>query len=217
MGKKNDIFPGATFGHWTVLHRVTEGPATNVHVRWRCRCSCGKERDLNSDHIRKTKVPCLSCHIAKFSTTHGHCLDRSSSETYLSWAHMKSRCTDKNCKDYPNYGGRGITLCERWLSFENFLEDMGEKPKGYTIERDDVNKGYEKSNCRWIPKSEQSKNTRVTEWVVVGGERMCLADAVRKTGVCRSTVDWYRKRGKTTQDAFCIAQMIRREKTLPEE
>lgn len=129
---------------------------------------------------------------------------------------MKSRCLDKNSKDYPNYGGRGITVCERWREFSAFLEDMGEMPKGYSIERDDVSKGYEKSNCRWIPRIAQNKNKRNTEWVVLNGDRMCLADAIRKTGVCRATVDWYRKRGKTTQEAFCIAQMIRREKCLPE-
>jgi hypothetical protein len=73
---------------------------------------------------------------------------------------MKSRCTNPNNIDYRNYGGRGIVICQRWQTFENFLQDMGPRPPGYSIERIDVNGNYEPSNCKWIPHNEQWKNRR---------------------------------------------------------
>ena len=85
-----------------------------------------------------------------------HGMSRTS--TYKSWSCMKARCFNKNNSDYPNWGGRGISVCEDWLIFENFLRDMGEKPAGYTIERLDVNAGYSKSNCVWADRVTQGRN-----------------------------------------------------------
>lgn len=73
---------------------------------------------------------------------------------------MRQRCLNPANKNYKDYGGRGITVCERWNSFENFLLDMGEKPEGYSIERKDNNGNYEPDNCEWIPRGDQNKNTR---------------------------------------------------------
>jgi hypothetical protein len=81
--------------------------------------------------------------------------------TYQCWSDMKQRCYNKRCRDWPNYGGRGISVCERWLEdFQNFLEDMGPKPEGLTIDRVDVNGNYCKSNCRWLSREEQCRNRR---------------------------------------------------------
>jgi hypothetical protein len=93
---------------------------------------------------------------------HGHIHRKNgkkiSSKTYMVWATMKQRCFNPNNKKYKNYGARGITVCERWLDFNNFLEDMGEKPEGYSIERIDVNANYDPSNCIWMPLNNQSFN-----------------------------------------------------------
>lgn len=93
--------------------------------------------------------------------SHGHSvlgLSHRGSRTYRTWTGMKSRCLNPTSWDYYLYGAKGITVCERWLSFENFLEDMGERPVGRSIDRIDYTKGYEPANCRWATPSEQNKN-----------------------------------------------------------
>lgn len=89
------------------------------------------------------------------------------SATYTTWRSMISRTTNPNVHNYKNYGGRGITVCDRWFDFKNFLKDMGEKPVGLTLERIDNNKGYEPGNCRWATWKEQAANRRPARKVVV--------------------------------------------------
>jgi hypothetical protein len=92
---------------------------------------------------------------------HGHGLRGKKSKEYITWVHMKQRCFNSKHKRYADYGGRGITVCEGWLSFENFISDMGNSPSGkHTLERIDNDGIYEKSNCKWATMSEQSRNTR---------------------------------------------------------
>ncbi len=96
---------------------------------------------------------------------------------------MLSRCRNPNSDGYREYGGRGITVCERWLSFENFLADMGERPPDTTIDRIDNDSGYEPDNCRWATRAQQANNTRRTRILDVGGERLTVPEWSARTGI----------------------------------
>ena len=93
-------------------------------------------------------------------TTHGHCARRRHSPEYSSWSHMLQRCENPKSDFFSYYGGRGITVCERWHVFENFLHDMGKRPDGLTLERINNDGNYEPSNCKWASRSDQIKNRR---------------------------------------------------------
>lgn len=111
--------------------------------------------------------------------------------TYRVWCNMKQRCMNTDNPAYSDYGGRGITVCERWMNFENFLEDMGERPKGLTLDRRDNNAGYCRENCRWASTTVQARNSRRAKAITINGETLCIADWLERVGVDYAT---YKKR-----------------------
>lgn len=96
----------------------------------------------------------------KINLKHGHCSDGKTTSTYNTWTNMLNRCSRPNDVSFKWYGARGITVCKRWRKFENFLADMGERPKGFTLDRLDSDKGYSPKNCRWATQEEQRANQR---------------------------------------------------------
>lgn len=126
---------------------------------------------------------------------HGHAAKGEHSSTYRAWCSMRTRCLNPNRKTYVNYGGRGISVCERWNLFENFLADMGERPEGRTLDRfPDPNGNYEPSNCRWATPQEQANNTRRNKWITHGGITDTQTGWARRVGI---TVGALRSRLKT--------------------
>lgn len=164
MAKLKDL-TGETFGSLSVVSRATN---TNCgQARWLCSCTCGDTRVVRGNELRTGKVTdCGHVGRAKLmerNYKHGHAPRGKFSPTYETWRGMIERCTNPRNKFYHNYGGSGIIVCERWLDFQNFLEDMGERPEGLTIERNDTLGIYEPSNCTWVTRSEQAKN-RKWQW-----------------------------------------------------
>lgn len=164
MKRANDL-TGQRFGRWTVIKY--HGKDIRGRTTWACICDCGEHsvvrRDLLTRGLSKS-CGCLSRELkAKRLLKHGYCVNKQNNgnPTYVSWKSMKQRCYNTNADQYPDYGGRGIRVCDRWrYSFENFLADMGERPLGTTIDRINNNGDYEPGNCRWVNLSIQNKNKR---------------------------------------------------------
>lgn len=117
------------------------------------------------------------------------------------WYQMVQRCTNPKHPKWPDYGKRGITVCEPWLVFDNFFADMGPRPPGMEIERIDNDKGYYKANCRWATRPEQQSNKRSNVYVTVGGEEVILAEIARRYGLPKNVVQHrYSKGARTVQD-----------------
>lgn len=106
------------------------------------------------------------------------------SKTYNCWTNMTQRCLNKNNPNYTDYGGKGISICERWLKFENFLADMGERPSiEHSIDRKNNSKGYEPENCRWATQIEQQNNKRSNRLLTFNGKVQTMAEWSRDTGI----------------------------------
>lgn len=145
---KTPIKVGDVFGKWTVLKEVeTEEKRRHYEVQ----CECGTIRILKGIRLRfGDSLKCRKCRSTKHGLVH--------SRTYSTWESMIQRCTNKNHKKYRHYGGRGIIICDRWLKFENFLEDMGKRPNKLELDRIDNNGNYEPSNCRWVTRKVNVNN-----------------------------------------------------------
>lgn len=139
---------------------------------------------------------------------HGHTVNRKNSKTYMRWSAMIQRCVNKNNSRYSDYGGRGISVCKRWLSFANFLEDMGAARDGMTIERIDNNKGYSKENCRWATQYEQQANTRKSVLITYNGETRHLQAWSRKLSINPRTISSRLKKGCTVEVAFSKKSLL---------
>jgi hypothetical protein len=144
---------GRKFGSWTVISLF---PGEFHNTRYYCKCSCGTEKDVCGVSLRRgLSLRCAKCkHRNKIKHGMAH------TKIYASWCAMIKRCNNPNATQYKDYGGRGIKVCDRWLKFDNFYEDMGDRPKGFQIDRIDNDLGYSKENCQWVTPKENSNNRR---------------------------------------------------------
>lgn len=167
---------GKRFGKWLVESYSGNG-------RWSCVCDCGTRRTVVSWTLRVGDSTSCGCErdmeIGNRFRKHG-C---TGTREYIVWRGMISRCNEVSSVSYPRYGGRGITVCDRWLKFENFLADMGRRPDGMSLERINNDGNYCLENCRWATPVDQARNTRTNTIWTVGGVARCVAAWSEETGL----------------------------------
>lgn len=208
MPKPRDL-TGQIFGRLTVLKRV---PCQVKSVVWECLCSCGSKKNVRSGDIVSGRTVSCGCrgrevaaengrlNVGKKQDRHGHA--RRNTSTYGIWRGMKQRCLNKNSGEYVNYGGRGISVCDRWLVFDNFLADMGERPEGHHIDRINNDGNYEPANCRWVTPKQNQRHTRKSRMVEAFGEVRCLAEWAELKGIRALTIHKRLRRGMDAEQAL---------------
>jgi len=167
---------GMRFGNLVVLNRLLSYLG---YARWLCHCDCGNNKSVlgtNLIHNRTKSCGCLNkkwmSRLGKNNKTHG--LTKTS--TFKSWKSMLDRCNNPNLRCYQYYGKRGIKVCDRWLKFENFLEDMNQKPSSkHQIDRIDNNKGYYKENCKWSSPKQNCRNRSNNHNILFNGKTQCIS------------------------------------------
>lgn len=174
---------GQRFGRLTVVSMA--GVSSRKTALWLCVCDCGKNVVIPGVRLtngQTTSCKCLQLEMfARLTTRHGQARRSGCTGAYRSWTDMIKRSTNPNTEFWKNYGGRGITVCEKWWRFEGFFEDMGPRPPNLSLDRKNVNGNYEKSNCRWANSIVQGQNQRVRVdsktgargVTPVGGKRYC--------------------------------------------
>jgi hypothetical protein len=201
MQRNNKIVSGQIFGRWKTINEVKR--------MTQCICECGATKIIASKTLWSGASKSCGCFNKEviinrnkkeingiFSTNH---------DLYSIWKGIKKRCTNKNCKAYKNYGGRGISICDRWSkSFANFVKDMGDRPAGYSIERINNEKGYYPENCKWAGRLEQAANQRSCRYIACNGQIKTCSEWSRNLNGNKSLVynrirlGWEHKKAVTT-------------------
>lgn len=188
---------GRVFGRLTAIKCV--GRVLNGRAKWLCMCSCGKEHTVGAGSLVEGYSKSCGCLMLEKITKHG----MSRSRFYWIWHAMKKRCRNPKDRYYQSYGGRGITVCESWLKFSNFRDDMLSTYKyGLTIERINNNGNYEPANCRWVTPFEQNFNRRNTIFIIFRGQRLTSNEIERHTSLKPQTVLGRIRNGWSAEEAM---------------
>lgn len=163
------------------------GPSQTSNRQWLCRCDCGNVAVLLACNLGGKGTLSCGCLQKEMASQHNSTHGMVRSPEFNVWVRMRQRCTNPKSKDYPNYGGRGITVCERWMeSFENFFTDMGLRPSSaYTLDRIDNSGNYGPGNCRWATRREQNLNTRQNRFLTYKGRTLTTSEWADVIGLPR--------------------------------
>ena len=206
MGKFIDL-TGQKHGKLTVIRR--NGISKDRYIKWLCQCECGKQTIVRGESLKNGNTKscgCLQKELLKLnpnSLKHGQSSD-GISRIYKTWENMIERCTNPNHKQYKDYGGRGIKVCEAWIKFNGFFKDMGEKPNGLTLDRINNNGDYCKENCKWSTSKEQARNKTNNILITIDGITKCLAGWCEIYRLNYHTVCWRLNNGWTPEEALEI-------------
>lgn len=188
---KNNIFNKLTAIDFHHMKRTKH----SSKAYWTFKCICGKEIIRQSQLVKRARIKSCGCQmrikenskISKYDLK-----NKNNFRTYTTWLSMLGRCYNKNLKSYNNYGLKGITVCDRWQSFDYFLKDMGIRPENTTLDRIDVTKNYYHENCRWANSVIQANNKTTTMYVTYNNETLSLKQCVEKYSKNRYDTVWKR-------------------------
>jgi hypothetical protein len=214
---------GRVFGRLTV---VSFHGSQNHQSTFLCRCACGKKKIAIGQYLtsgRTSSCGCLKSEMCRTvnaklmqaaNSTHG----KSNTIEHGIWRGMRARCNNPESECYKNYGGRGISVCERWNSFENFLSDIGPRPsRAHTVERKNNNLGYSPDNCTWGTREEQANNKRTNVYHSFGKQSLTLVNIAKLSGLNLNTIRYrMRSRGITAEAAVAIGNSMPRKRSRAE-
>lgn len=193
---------GSRFGRWSVIGIAPKRGKNHYRI---CECDCGTQKEVAVSNLKQGSSSCGCLYIENLRqriTKHG----MTGTPEYKAWSAAKSRCYKSNHPEYKNYGARGITMCPEWVSdFSQFYMDMGPRPKGLSLERVEVNKGYNPENCVWADYKTQCANKRTSlknRTVMIGGREVPLPEAITNYGFEWKFVKQRLENGWSTDDAF---------------
>lgn len=198
MGRQTEDLTGIRFGSLIPIrfHAKKEYPCGSSEAMWLCQCDCGNTTIVSRGNLKKGTVKSCGCSRA-------HAQEKfKKSDTYHRlkriWFGIKTRCCNKNHKDYPAYGGRGICVCDEWLfDFDSFYKwslNNGYKDD-LSIDRICNDRNYEPDNCRWVSQRVQNNNKRTSKFIEFDGQKRTIAEWSEITGICRSTIEGRIKKG----------------------
>ncbi len=199
--KRMDL-TGQRFGRLVV---IKSAPNMGVENAYHCRCDCGSLKVFRRSNIKSGHTKSCGCLGKETHFKHGACRTR----TYNSWMSAKRRCDYPEATGYRNYGGRGITMCDRWYnSYQAFLSDMGERPKEHSIDRIDPNGNYEPDNCRWASRKTQNNNTSRSHILEFQGRKQTISQWAKEYGLVPNSLSKRLQLGWTVERA--LTQPLRR-------
>lgn len=200
-----------TFNRLTVLKF---SHLKNERAFWFCSCRCGGTATISSNNLLKGGTKSCGCRNREVKRKHGHSFVGAISCEYTCWVHLKQRCENPRCASYPRYGGRGISICERWRnSFPNFLVDLGPKPSPrHSLDRKNVNGNYCPQNCRWSDPKQQARNRRTNRIIEFQGERLCVVEWAERLGAKSQALLARLRRGWSIAKTLTAPIQVRRRK-----
>ena len=203
---------GERIGKLVVIERaankieVARSGKKSVRACWLCKCDCGNEIVASGHNLSKALsnpnstagTRSCGCLMGKGGLKHG----QSTTNSYGAWNNMIQRCTNPNQTAYASYGGRGIKVCDEWLTFEGFIKDMGMRHKKMTLERINNELGYSKDNCKWATRKEQANNRRTNVKLEYNGSVMTISQWADKVGLKKDVLKARIERGWSVERAL---------------